>query len=162
MAVETGKLTMTAHVASALDWWALTWPKIANFYIEVSGTFGNCGKMDRFGVIVRAPAEANRGYLYALSCDGRYSLWIMDTTIPKRTVLINWTPNARIHSGSGQTNRLGLMVKDDVFSLFANGYPLDETSDSTFNNDFFGLFVGAASTIDFNVYIDEVAYWELP
>lgn len=162
MKVEEGQMVMTAFKANSLDWWALTWLRPTNYYLEAVGRFGACAELDRFGVIVRAPATATRGYLFGLSCDGKYSLWIMDTSIPRKTVLVDWTSSPNIQSGEGGVNRLGLMIQNDLFSLYANGNLLIEVKDSTLSDEYFGLFVGAASTPGFTSFVDEISYWELP
>jgi len=162
MKVEEGQMVMTAFKANSLDWWALTWPRVTNYYLEAVGKFGACAELDRYGVIVRAPASASRGYLFGFSCDGKYSLWIMDTSVPRKTVLVPWTSSPYIQSGEGGVNRLGLMIQNDLFSLYANGNLLGEIKDSTFSSEYFGLFVGAATTPGFTSFIDEISYWELP
>jgi hypothetical protein len=162
MTVDDGELVMIAHKANQSDWWALTWPKLEDFYLEASGRFGECAERDRYGVIVRSPSDATRGYLFALACDGRYAFWIMDTEEMKRTVLIDWTASPYIASGEGGANRLGLKAEGERFTLYANGNLLAEVSDNTLDGPNFGVFVGAARTEGFKVALDELAYWELP
>jgi hypothetical protein len=162
MAVEGGKLTMTAHQADRKDWWVLTWPEVDDFYLEATGVFGDCAERDRYGLIVRAPREADRGYLFALACDGRFSFWFLDTTTPQRITLIDWTASSFIQAGAGSRNRIGIKVEGSHFSLYANGSLLAEAEDDTQNGPYFGIFTGAARTVDFTVELEEIAAWNLP
>jgi hypothetical protein len=162
MEIEEGRLVMNAFKANQTDWWALTWPEVDDFYLETTGTFGECAERDRYGVIVRSPSDATQGYLFALSCDGRYAFWIMDTEVPKRTILLDWTASPHIRSGEGSQNRLGVWVEGNRFRLYANGELLDETSDDTLDGEHFGVFIGATRTEGFTVELDEIAYWDLP
>lgn len=145
-----------------VDGWTLTWPKIQDFYIEMTATTGDCSGMDRYGLIVRVPETFDRGYLYGFTCDGHYSLRVWDPAKKQYTYLIKWTHTNEITTGSNQTNRMGLKVQGDKFSLYANGHLIDTANDSRFDKGRFGPFVGHADTEDFTIYIKEIAYWDLP
>jgi hypothetical protein len=145
-----------------VDGWTLTWPKIADFYIEMTATTGDCSGMDRYGLIVRVPETFDRGYLFGFTCDGQYSLRVWDPVKKQYNYLVKWTHSEDIVSGSNQTNRVGLMAQGDKLSLYANGKLLSSATDSRFDKGRFGPFVGHADTNDFTVYIKEIAYWDLP
>ncbi len=159
-----GEFTNNELVLTSIgvDGWTLTWPKITDFYIEMTATTGDCSGMDRYGLIVRVPATFDRGYLYGFTCDGHYSLRIWDPVKKQYTYLVKWTHSDDIITGSNQTNRLGLMAQGDNLTLYANGNLLGSVTDSQFDQGRFGPFVGHADTNDFTVYIKEIAYWDLP
>jgi hypothetical protein len=152
------ELIMAAFQADGRDSWMLTFPEPANYYLEVTAAPQDCGGLDRYGVIFRT--DATEGYLFGFSCDGQYSLrrWNGD----KFKALVDWTPSPDVQSGANQTNRMGLMVEGDQYTLFANGKKLAETSDDSYPEGGLGLFIAADETADFKVQISEVAYWELP
>jgi len=159
--VKDGALVMTGLTTT--DGWRLSWPKVKNFYLEVTAKIGTCMGGDRYGAIVRVPdiQAANQGYLVGFTCDGRYSFRKWDGKT--MTSLIPWTKGTPILVGSNQTNRIGLMAVDNRFILYANGTLLKEVSDSTFVQEGgFGLFVGANQTEKLSVSFDQVAYWENP
>lgn len=145
-----------------VDGWTLTWPKPADFYIEMTATTGNCAGMDRYGIIVRVPDSYDRGYLVGFSCDGKYSLRLWNPDEKRYTNLINWTPSNHINSGSNQTNRVGLKAVGSRFELYANGHFLGEANDSELTEGRFGPFIGHDKTDDFTIHISEFAYWSLP
>jgi len=68
--------------------------------------------------------EADRGYLFGISCDGQYSLRKWDGKAGDKgvmTVLVNWTASPSIQAGSNKTNTIGFMAVGDRLILYANG-----------------------------------------
>ena len=143
---------MTALYADKWDSWMITQQYPTDFYIEVTAAPEDCGYLDRYGLIVRAP-DANQVYLYGFTCDGKYSLRVW--TGEKYYYPVQWTLNKNILNGPGQTNRLGLLVEGNKFSLYANGKFLTAIEDDTYTEGGIGLFVGAVKTAGFTVYFDK-------
>ncbi len=159
-AVEDGRMVMTAHNADYWESWAVSWPVLENFYLEMTVQTGDaCSGLDRYGMIVRAP-DPSEGYLFAFACDGRYSLRIWDGA--QYNTLVDWTSNGLIQAGPNQTNRLGFMAKGNKITLYGNGVKLTELTDNTYASGRFGPIIGAANTPGFTVWVDEFAYWVLP
>jgi len=159
--IEDGQLVMTG--LSTTDGWRLTSPEIHDFYIEMTVETESCTSTDHYGLMVRVPDrhDANQGYLFAFTCDGRFSLraWDGETM----TSLVPNTANASILAGSDKTNRMGLMADGDRLVLYANGVQLREVEDDTYDEPgSFGVFVGARQTEDFKIRVNEIAYWENP
>jgi len=49
-AVDDGKMVLTAKKANGYETWSLSWGDLTNFYLEITGTFGEeCGGKDRYG-----------------------------------------------------------------------------------------------------------------
>jgi hypothetical protein len=78
------------------------------------------------------------------------------------THLVYWTANKAIVAGSGQTNRIGLMMDGSRMMFYANGTYLGEVTTSTYPSGYFGLFVGGPETPNFAITTDEMSYWENP
>jgi hypothetical protein len=157
--VKDGQMVMQSFNADYWNSWALTPPSIEVFYLEAQGASGACAGRDRWGLFFRAP-DYTRGYLFGLSCDGRYALWVWDGS--SETYLVEWTDSSHILKGADQTNRIGVKADGSRLSLYANGNFLVEVRDDSFASGRFGLFVGAAETPGYTVKVDEVAYWENP
>lgn len=160
--VNDGSLRMVAFNPELWDGFMLSWPEISDFYLEMTGTTKSCSGLDRYGLVSRA-VEMDAGYvayLFGVSCDGRYSLRIWDGE--GFTRLVDWTESEHLNKGSNQTNRIGIMMDGDNISLYANGNLMKEFKDDTYDQGKFGMFIGSASTENFTVQIDEIAYWELP
>lgn len=161
-----GKLKL-AGLTTTDGWRLVATEKLANMYLEMTVSTGNCSGSDRYGFFFRVPnaVDANRGYLYGITCDGNYSLREWDATIGSKgqmTNLISWTASSAIQAGSNKTNTIGVMAVGDRMVLYANGVLLKEVSDSTFKEGSIGLFVGARETSNFTISVDEIAYWKNP
>ncbi|MGE5225009.1 MAG: hypothetical protein ACM3PY_21450 [Omnitrophica WOR_2 bacterium] len=160
MYVKNDRLVMVAFKPDQFDSWALTWPKTVNFYIEMTASPETCGGLDRYGLMLRANRDANKGYLLGFSCDGKYSFRMWNGK--KYTKLVDWTSSSLIVKGANQTNRLGIKAVGNKFSLYANGQLLKTITDNTYSTGFFGVFIAAANTANFTALVKEVDYWELP
>ena len=159
MSIQDGILRMTAPVADRWESWIVSNQPGADFYLETTAQAGECAATDRFGLFFRAP-DPSRGYLYGITCDGRFSLRIWDGTAYRP--VMDWTSHSAIRQGSNQINRLGVKASGSAISLFANGFLLSSVSDDTYRSGLFGLFIGAAATPGFHVDFNEVAFWFLP
>lgn len=165
--------TSGSMVLTSLDdisGWRLANPtgrEFSGLYLEVTVKTGNCKGNDQYGLIARVPVlkDADQGYLLGFTCDGRYSFRSWDGKVGekgKMTRLIDWTANKAVNAGSGQTNRMGLMMVGSRMLLYANGTLLGEVSTNTYASGYFGVFVGGIQTKNFAITIDEMAYWENP
>jgi hypothetical protein len=137
-----------------------------DMYIEMKARPQDCEGSDNYGIIFNIPVfkEADRGYLYSISCDGKYRLSKWDGKEGddgKMTTLIWWKSNPAINTGSMVDNRLGVLVKDEKISLYANGILLDEKSDDMYRDGYFGVFVNPDLTENLTIEIDEMSYWDL-
>lgn len=150
-----------------INGWRISWPELADFYLEMTVKTGTCSGSDQYGFITRVPepTDPNQGYLVGLTCDGRYFLRKWDgETQPKGTMtnLIEYTSHSAIKAGANQTNRLGLMAVGSRLLVYVNGVLLGEAKDSQFSSGNFGLFVYARETDNFTIAVDEASYWENP
>lgn len=156
------KLEMTVIQAGNRNGWALV-PQLltTKYYVEMIATFGNaCKGADRFGLMLSSVSSADKGYLYGVSCEGKYVLWKWDGT--RMTTLVNWKTSDQIVSGAGKTNRIGLWVDGNKLSLYANDALLTELTDVSYEKLYFGVFVGAPETAGFTVRVSNLNYWSLP
>lgn len=161
--VQDGRLELTALTGA--DGWRITWPVVENYYLEASTTNGQCSASDRYGLFVQIPQDRlaqQVGYLYGFTCGGQYFVRRWDGN--SGVYLINPTPSAAIHTGDNAANRIGIQVSGDGrLDLYANGQYLAQVTDSTYTGPGrFGLFVGSPDQNRFTVYVDQIAYWNLP
>lgn len=157
--IRDGQLVFSVPEADDSDWWRLSAPKLADFYLEGTATIGPCTGLDRYGLVVRAPS-LSRGYLFGFSCDGHYSLRKWDGS--HFTSLQDWTGGSQILAGPGQTNRFGFMAKGNTFSMYANGNLLGQLQDNSYPDGRFGLFIASVHTPGFSVAFSQLDYWTLP
>ncbi|MGI6740108.1 MAG: hypothetical protein ACOX7C_01275 [Brevefilum sp.] len=157
---ENGYLKFTAN--TELDGWRLSWPYLEDFYLEIKLQSTKCSGNDRSGLMFRAPASPNwdKGYLFGLTCDGRYSLRRFDghNVVP----LVNWTEDGVIKTGDEAVNVLGVMAKGANLTLYINGEKVKEITDNTYLNGGFGVFAGGVKTGELTVWVDQIRYWKIP
>ena len=157
---DNGYLKMTAD--TDLDGWRLSWPFLDDFYLEATLQSPDCEGSDHFGLIFRVPSNsnANKGYLFGITCDGRFSLRRWDG---KNMVYpINWTESTSINQGANAVNVLGVMAKGANLAFYINGQKVQEVSDNAYLEGLFGIFVGGTNTEDLTVWVNQVRYWENP
>lgn len=160
--VENEQFVMTSQTMPSATCWEVTWPRIADFYLETTAnTTGECSGTDRYGLFFRAP-DPSQGYLFGLSCDGRYAFARWDPEENEWNYLIDFTASERINAGPNQTNRIGVMAIDELYGLYINGYLVDEIEDDVLTESgLFGFFIGSSETEDFQVRYDQIAYWDV-
>jgi hypothetical protein len=156
--IKDGKLVMTAYWADYYNSWMLSWPNLENFYLEATVSAEQCAGKDRFGLMFRAP-DSSQGYLFAFSCDGRYSLWYWDGKV--ETYVVDWTESTQIQVGVDKVNRIGVKAEGTKISLYANGVLLKDVQNSAYQKGYIGVFIGSAQTEDFTANIDKIEYWDL-
>ena len=160
--VDDNKFVLVAKKANTYETWSLSWEELTNFYLEITGSFGDdCNGKDRYGMIFRAP-DTSEGYLISISCDGSFRLSKWESEEEEYTTLEGWTTSEHINDGPGGVNKLGVMVKGTKITGFINGHQVFELNDGTFNSGRFGVLVAATDTAGFTAYLDQVVYWKLP
>jgi len=160
--VEDDQFVLVAKKANNYETWSLSWEKLTNFYLEITGAFGpECAGKDRYGMIFRAP-DTSEGYLITISCDGSYRLSTWESEDEEYTTIKEWTTSEHINSGPEGLNRLGVKVKGSKITGFINGRQIFEIYDSTFSSGRMGVVVAATDTVGFTAYLDQVVYWKLP
>ena len=157
---EDGQLRMKSKSTDKPEEWGLSSkPEMKDYFLQATFKTGkDCGGLDRYGVLVRAP-DPGMGYVFEFSCDGRYRLYIWDGE--NYDALQEWKSSGFILGGPDQTNVLGIWLKGETIRLYANSKLLAEFEDDKFDEGRFGLVIGADETEGFTVYVDEVAYWTL-
>ncbi len=136
----------------------------SDVYAEMTVAPQDCSGADSYGILFRVPVfrEADRGYLFAINCDGQYALWKWDGKAQpdgKATMLIQWKASDKINAGSGAFNRMGVMASGDRMLLYINGAKVAETRDSTYVGGNFGIFVNPSDEQEFTIWVDEMSYW---
>ncbi|MDY6866929.1 MAG: hypothetical protein SVT56_03330 [Chloroflexota bacterium] len=157
---DDGYLKLTAE--TAIDGWRLSWPYLDDSYMEVKLQSPNCEGNDHFGLMFRVPVihDANQGYLFGITCDGKYSLRLWNE--PNMAFPISWTSSAAINTGKNVQNTIGVMARDETLTLYINGQKVDEVTNEVFLEGGFGIFVGGTNVSDPSVWVDQIRYWENP
>jgi hypothetical protein len=160
--IDDDRLMVIAKKNNNFETWTLTWGDLRNFYLEITGEFGNeCAGKDRYGMIFRAP-DTSEGYLISISCDGSFRLSSWESEDEEYTTIHKWTSSPHINSGPGAVNRLGINAKNSTLTGYVNGQQVFEINDSTFDKGRWGVLVAASNTPGFTAYLTQAVYWKLP
>jgi hypothetical protein len=162
MTVENGNLVMASTRTYGGTRWRLSYLTPRNYYLE--GTFKtiDCSGDDYYGLVMRSPDYGSgRGYYFGVSCRGEY--YFMQSNGADDHILVDWTSDPAILSGTNQENRLGVMLKDEHFSLYINGKLVKELDNGAINAPgYFGVFISAIERPTMTVNVEEINQWNLP
>ena len=162
IAFKDGFMELTS--LKPMDGWRLSFDRLTRNYLEMTVNSGACLPKDRYGMIVRVPvlAEANRGYLFGVTCDGKFAMRKWDGSTGVMTTYINWKASTAINAGQNKVNRRGVMMDGSKLSFYINGTLVGEQLDSTWLEGSFGIFAGAHESTKYTLKVDEISYWKLP
>ena len=159
---SNNNLILTALHADGWHGWSLSYIKGKNYYLEGTFKIGSCSGLDRYGLVFRAP-DTSQGYFFGVSCDGQYSLRTFVSGSFSETNILDWTQSGSILTGSNQVNRIGVLVKDNNYSLYINGEFIITESDDTFSAEgVFGVFIASINTVNLTVSAQKMEFWNLP
>lgn len=163
--ISDGMLKLTG--LTIMDGWRINRQAGVNFYADIELTPVHCRLYDRYGLYFRVPNPlvADQGYLFSVTCDGQFALRRWNARYyPSGEMfqVIPWAYSDAIHTGSGQTNHLGVLAQGEMITLFANGVKIGEATDAAYPEGNFGLFVGAQQTQFLTIQADNFRLWELP
>ena len=154
---ENGVMKLTAE--SDLDGWRLSWPILTNAYLEAKFQTTDCSGSDHYGMMFSSPyaSGTDQGYLFGITCDGRYSLRKWDN--PNMTTLESWTDSDAINIGDNAQNTLGVLTDAGKITLYINGEKVKEIAENTFTTGVFGIFVGSDNVENLTIWVDQIRYW---
>ena len=161
-----GKLSITA-LNEINGWRIASTPVLGDAYIEADVKMGACKETDGYGFIFRVPENTgyNQGYLFGITCDGRYSIRKWNGLSGENGTMINlqyYKTSAWINKGKDQSNRIGVMMLGDRLVMFVNGEKVGEVTDDAYSTGFFGLYINRDKTEKLNILVDSVSYWVDP
>ena len=158
--IVDGQYVMTAKGKPHFSCWEVSWPSVQDYYLQTNLIMpDSCAADDRFGLFIRTP-DLNQGYLVGLTCDGRISMNRWDGEESK--VLVNFVTSENINTGSGTTNRIGVIANGSSYDLYANGQLIAQAEDGSYVDAMrFGYFVSTATEDGFTVKYDDMAIWLL-
>lgn len=164
---KDGVMLLTGLKAEKSGWRLSGKQPLGDFYLEMVARMDKCSANDKYGLIFRSPVlnEADRGYLYGITCDGKYYLKKWDGKVAPdglTTTLISNKASGAIMAGPNQFNRLGVLVVGKQIDLYVNGVYLDSYIDSSFNQGYFGVFVTPVETQNLVVRVDQISLWKNP
>ena len=138
-----------------------------DYYVETTAHFMACSGSDSYGIIFRVPdiTTADQGYLFGITCDGKYYLRKWDGKVPPKghmTYIITDKASPTILPGPTQTNRLGVMAIGSHLLFYINGKYVEDVQDASYPKGYVGVFINEDNTTNMVVEVDQMAYWLNP
>ncbi|MDR3577510.1 MAG: hypothetical protein P4L50_26910 [Anaerolineaceae bacterium] len=145
-------------------WRLATIGTYSDYYVETTAHFLACSGSDSYGIIFRVPdiTTADQGYLYGITCDGKFFLRKWDGKIPPKghmTYIITDKTSPAILQGPNQTNRLGVMAIGSHLLFYINGKYVEDVQDTSYAKGYVGIFINEDNTPNMVVQVDQMAYW---
>jgi hypothetical protein len=156
------RINMKALEADFSDWWTLAGPNVADFYVEGVVGMTECAGRDEAGLVVRGnkPADDWVGYLFAVTCDGRYAFRIWDGESVIKLVELTGSPY--LSAGDSFEHTLGVRAEGETFTLFIDGNQVAQVTDDSYEQGLAGVFIGAGTTPGVEGYLERIALWDVP
>jgi hypothetical protein len=166
LSFSNGEMVLTG-LTTKFAWRLASYGSVKNFYLEITGKFDACSGLDSMGLMFRVPIleDADRGYLFGITCDGQYFLYMWDAKEgPNGTMAYLIVPKAStaINAGAGQNNRIGIKAVNESLQLYINGELIHSFVHSSFLQGFFGVFIKKSETDNLTARITEMSLWTLP
>jgi hypothetical protein len=156
--VLDGALQIDISLPNALGWSALPVAPL-NYYVEVDAALVGDIDSAEYGILFKYQNPQNF-YLFAVGNNGRYSLWHFADN--NWQVLNDWADSPALNTGPDQTNRLGLLVQDNVsYTLVANDVLLAEIASSPDDGRSLALAAGSFGQPDLAIRFDNLSVWDL-
>ena len=94
-------------------------------------------KGDAGGIIIRANTTNNTSYVFFVSQDDNYELFLC----PKSAChdLVTTTSSSAIHQGLGQTNIIAVVAQGNTITLYVNHQQITSVTDGTFSHGQIGV-----------------------
>ena len=153
-------------ISEAVGWRVAKTEIYNNFYAKLVVSSGECAAGDAYGIIFRVPdlETPNQGYLFAVNCEGAYSLRRWNGRVGKGfwATLINWKYTDALFDGPNQSNIIGVKVVGRSLTLYINGKYINNIYDATYGDGYIGVFVNRNKTERFTIKVDELSVWRDP
>jgi len=161
--LENGRMKLVA-LSEEPGWRIASTEVLTDAYMEVDFEVQKCSGSDRYGIIFRVPEKVdyNQGYIFSVTCDGRYSLRLWDGLTKKSIWVKYYAASDAINDGASQSNRLGVMTIENDIGLYINGEKVEVIEDETFTAGYFGVYINRDKTEKLTVFVDNAKYWLKP
>lgn len=158
---ERGRMVATDNAADGFLWWSTSGLTAGDFYAEITAEVEDCRGKDAYGLAARiGGGNYDRGYTLEISCDGQYRMRkFISGAAPE--VMLEWTASDAIESGSGSSNRLGLLADGPELVGFVNGQALEPVKDEAYVFGNFGLFSEADDSPSLTAAFSDFTLWHL-
>lgn len=153
--VENGAFNMRVIPSSYVGWSECTQVEFTDFVMEADATQLEGPDNNAYGLIFRYGLDSSDFYVFAISGDGFYALYIDGGDRESPQMIVDWTETSAVIQGNA-TNQLKVVAAGDTFSLYVNGESLGQASDSTLPSGTVGFFAAAADEGNVRISFDNL------
>jgi hypothetical protein len=163
MSVANGEMIMQNNRLSGGVHWRLAYLTPRDLYLEGTFTTANCSGSDFYGLVLRSPTYTDGiGYYFAVTCGGQFGLYRMDGAGNFHS-LQDLRSDPVFQAGSGQTNRVGVLLQDSHFTFYLNGKMVGQIDNSDLpDKGYFGVFQSAQETANMTIKVEQIDEWNRP
>ncbi|MCC6453440.1 MAG: PT domain-containing protein [Caldilineaceae bacterium] len=155
--VVDGQLEFAFNTANVLTWAEL--PEApTHYYVEVDATLASATEAAEYGIIFNYEDNQNF-YLFAINNLNRFSVWQLANNSWEEVQ--PWGDTTALQSGQDNTNRIGLLMRDESYLLVANGEVLAEIENDAPPSGSVALAAGTFDEVDLVMHFDNVSLWDL-
>ncbi len=161
ISLENGKMMMTIKKGGGYRTWRLSGQKPNNAYIESTISTQNCTQNDNYGLVFRAKDfSSGEAYYLGFNCDGSYKLLLWSGGTASN--IIPYTHSDAILAGPNQTNRIGVILKGNEITAYANGKVIARITDNGITESgYIGVFIAGSNASGFTIETSRLACWNI-
>ncbi len=101
------------------------------FQVQMTIVQGDAG-----GIGFRSDSTKGKGYLFVISQDGKYGLYVFTNASP---FLIRSGSNTAINTGLNQSNIVAVVANGSTIDLYVNNQKIESVNDSTYSQGQIGV-----------------------
>ena len=132
-------------------------PTFSNFAFQVQMTIT---QGDEGGIIFRADPVNSKFYLFRISQNGAYDLYLYVDNQGTHAKNLLSNSSTLIKQGQNQTNTITVVAQGSNIFFYINGQYLDNVSNNTFSSGKIGVF-GESNTNSTDVAFSNAQVWQL-
>lgn len=163
LVVEDQIMAVTGKQTYFDTWW-FSAPIMGDMYIEATINSGQCTDDDAYGLILRGAkrGEPVHGYIVAFTCEGDFFVRRLDAINPYTVEAIFIpTESEYIHRGANRENVLGVLIRGEEFTVYANNFQIATFTDATYELGRYGVFVSPGPTENYTYFVSRLRVWDL-
>ncbi len=160
LVIKDGQMQVTGKYSYFRTWWFGGFD-LTDFYIEMDVNTGTCSDDDTYGLILRGE-PSDHGYIVGFNCGGEVAAWRVDAVNPYTEIeILGYTKTDLIRKGSNRPNILGVMMKGDEITIYANRYEFTTIYDDTYDWGQYGVFVMAGPKDNYTYTTSQIRIWDV-
>lgn len=153
--VENGAFHMRVNPSSYVGWAECTQVEFADFVMEADASQLGGPDNNAYGLIFRYGLDSSDFYVFAVSGDGYYALYLDGVEREAPQMIVEWTENAAVRQGN-TGNHLKVSAVGSNITFYVNDQLLGEVQDTSLTTGTVGFYVGSVDDGDVHILFDNL------